>query len=42
MQSLKFSGENNIIPPLVSYTKDKDTGYDEVKGINLVHESFSS
>ena len=33
-QSSKYSvGKNKIIPPPVSYTKDEDTGYDEVKGI---------
>ena len=33
-QSSKYYvGENKIIPPPVSYTKDEDTGYDEVKGI---------
>ena len=33
-QSSKYSvGENKITTPPVSYTKDEDTGYDEVKGI---------
>ena len=42
-QSSKYYvGESKIMPPPVSYTKDEDTGYDEVKGINLIHKSLYS
>ena len=42
-QSSKYSvGENKMMRSPVSYTKDEDTGYDEVKGIHSQTHSLKT